>query len=55
MKTVLLCVAVLGLILTVTPSFFVLYGIITWTFHVQLMFVGMILWFGSAPLLVKAD
>lgn len=55
MKTALQLMAVLGLILTIVPSFFVLYGKITWTLHVQLMFLGMIIWFVSSPLLVKAD
>jgi len=55
MKKLLVLVAILGLVLTVVPSVFVLYQKMSWTLHVQLMFIGMILWFLSAPLLVKAD
>ena len=49
MRVLLVCISCLGLILTVVPSFFVLTQQMAWTLHVQLMFAGMILWFGTAP------
>jgi hypothetical protein len=55
MKVIFIALSILGLILTVAPSFFVWYQIISWTFHVQLMFAGMVLWFISAPFWMKTD
>ena len=55
MKIVLIFISIMGLALTVVPSFFVLTQQMTWTLHAQLVFVGMILWFLSAPFWIKAD
>ena len=55
MKIILMIVSFLGLILTVVPAFFVLYQQISWNTHANLMFIGMVLWFVSAPFLIKAD
>jgi hypothetical protein len=55
MKTISILISIIGLILTVIPSFFVWYQVISWTLNVQLMFVGMILWFVSAPFWIKTD
>ncbi|MBN1294876.1 MAG: hypothetical protein JXB48_23775 [Candidatus Latescibacteria bacterium] len=49
MKQILITASFLGLLLTVAPSFMVLKGAIDWNLHAQLMFTGMILWFGTAP------
>lgn len=38
-----------GLILTVVPSLLVFAGEITFQSHKQLMLVGMLLWFATAP------
>jgi hypothetical protein len=41
--------------LTAVPAFLVLYGRMPWQLHSQLMLVGMILWFASAPFWMKVD
>ncbi len=55
MKIVLIILSVIGLLLTVVPSFLVLYQQITWNLHANLMFVGMVLWFLTAPFWMKTD
>jgi len=55
MRILLILLSLLGLVLTVVPSFFVLTQRMTWTLHTQLMFVGMILWFVTAPFWIKTD
>lgn len=55
MRAFLILVSIIGLVLTVFPSFFVLYQAITPEFHMQLMFVGMLLWFITAPFWMKTD
>ena len=49
MKGVMVVVSVAGLLLTVVPAFLVLHGTLSWEAHARLMFLGMLLWFGSAP------
>lgn len=49
MKKILLIASLTGLCLTVIPSFLVLGGKISWAFHSNLMMLGMLLWFISAP------
>lgn len=53
MKILLTLIALAGLILTVIPSFLVFMGKLSWNAHSQLMLVGMICWFVSAPVLLK--
>jgi len=53
MKTVLKIISLIGLILTLVPSFLVFYGVIDKTMHFQLMVVGVIAWFASAPFWMK--
>jgi len=53
MRVLFVILSLLGLCLTVVPAFFVFYGLLEWRVHTQLMFVGMILWFVSAPLWMK--
>lgn len=53
MKKVLVIVSLVGLCLTVIPSFMVMFGKITWESHSNLMILGMILWFCSSPFWVK--
>ncbi len=55
MKAIAILVSITGLLLTVVPSFFVLYQVIPWTLHARLMAVGMVLWFSSAPVWIKTD
>ena len=55
MRQILIAVSVVGLALTVVPSFFVMMGKIPWTRHSDLMLLGMILWFATAPFLMKSD
>jgi hypothetical protein len=50
MKTVAIILSVIGLLLTITPSFLHFFGQITWARHAQLMFAGMIVWFVFAPI-----
>ena len=53
MRFTAVLLSLIGLGLTLLPSFFVLYGLLGWKVHVQLMFAGMIIWFASAPLWMK--
>jgi len=53
MKALLTTASVLGLGLTVIPAFLVFYGKIEWELHAQLMGVGFVLYFLSAPILSK--
>ncbi|MCE5250461.1 hypothetical protein LLG96_09610 [bacterium] len=49
MMRMLQAVSAVGLCLTVIPAFLVWYGAISWVLHVQMMFAGMVMWFGTAP------
>ena len=49
MRKILQILSVIGLIVTIAPSFFVFYGIITLDMSKLLMVFGTLLWFGSAP------
>lgn len=53
MRTVLKVVSVLGLVLTVLPAFLVMAGLIRWEEHAELMLLGMLFWFLSAPFWMK--
>jgi len=53
MRMLAIILALLGLLLTVVPSFLVFYGAMVWKTHVQLMFAGMVLWFVFAPVGMK--
>jgi len=53
MRAVSLLAALIGLALTIIPSFFVFLGNLSWGSHAQLMFIGMILWFIFAPIGMK--
>ena len=53
MRKVSIIVSILGLLCTVVPSFFVLYGKLSWDHHALLMAIGMVLWFVSAPFWMK--
>ena len=49
MQIILKLISYIGLLLTVVPSILVFLGIIELDFHKTLMFVGMLLWFLTAP------
>jgi hypothetical protein len=53
MTAILKLVSLLGLVLTVVPAFLVLYGTMEWRTHSHLMLLGLVLWFGTAPLWMK--
>ena len=55
MKVLAILLSLVGLLLTVAPSFFVLYQVIPWDLHARLMTVGMALWFVFAPFWIKTD
>ena len=55
MRKAVIILSLLGLCLTVVPSFFVFYGSLTLRVHTQLMFIGMILWFVFAPLWMSKE
>lgn len=48
-RIILIVISMIGLGLTVLPSVFVFAGIISLSTHKQLMFVGTVLWFSTAP------
>jgi hypothetical protein len=54
MRTVAIITALIGLALTIVPSFFVFLGNLPWGDHARLMFIGMILWFIFAPIGMKS-
>ena len=49
MKVLLKILSAIGLALTVLPGFIVWSGAMEWQTHAHLMFVGMVLWFVTAP------
>ncbi len=49
MRQLLKTVSILGLILTLLPSFFVFMGIIDFELNKILMLIGTIFWFSSFP------
>lgn len=55
MKGVLRSLSLLGLLLTVVPAFLVFADRISWSAHADLMLIGMILWFGSAPFWMRGS
>jgi len=52
LRTVYIILSMIGLGLTVIPSFLVFNGVISLHTHKQLMFAGTVLWFITAPLWV---
>ena len=54
MRKFAIIISILGLLFTVVPSFFVLYGRLSWDSHALCMAIGMVLWFVSAPFWMKA-
>lgn len=54
MKTILKIVSLIGLLLTAVPSFLVLKDIINMKTNFNIMFVGMIIYFGTAPFWMKS-
>lgn len=55
MRQIVRLISFLGLLLTIGPSVFVLYGVISWNLHASLMLVGMVLWFSTAPFWIRSD
>jgi hypothetical protein len=53
MKTMMKLVSLAALGLTIIPSILVYLRVIRWDDHANLMVVGMILWFLSAPVWMK--
>lgn len=53
MRKLNIAFSILGLCLTILPSLFVFYGLMTWKIHTQLMFAGMLFWFTFAPLWMR--
>jgi hypothetical protein len=55
MKQVLKIISYIGLLLTIVPSLFVFRGVIDMKVHFNLMIVGMVLWFATAPFCMKSS
>jgi hypothetical protein len=53
MKVLLIIISIIGLGLTIIPSILVFMQDISLESHKQLMLIGMILWFATAPLWIK--
>jgi hypothetical protein len=53
MKPILTIVSFLGLGLTIVPSLLVFNGTITKQTHFELMTVGLVMWFATAPFWMK--
>ena len=54
MKIGLVILSLAGLVLTILPSVLLFLGRISWKNNVDLMALGMILWFATAPFLFRA-
>ncbi len=55
MKKVLWPISIIGLLLTIIPSFLVFNGTLTLESHKLYMTVGMVLWFATASILLKEE
>lgn len=53
MRKILIIISIIGLVLTVIPSVLVFIQEISMEAHKQLMIVGMLMWFGTAPFWMK--
>lgn len=53
MRILLIIASMVGLGLTIVPSIMVFAGEITLDTHMQLMAIGMFLWFATAPFWIK--
>lgn len=53
MKVLLIIISIIGLGLTIIPSILVFSQSMSLESHKLLMLLGMILWFGTAPLWIK--
>jgi hypothetical protein len=51
---VLKIISCIGLVLTIIPAMLVFKGVIDIKVHYQLMIVGMIMWFGTAPFWMRS-
>jgi len=49
MRKLLILISLLSLLLTLTPSFLVFFGVITLELNKTLMLIGTIGWFATAP------
>jgi len=49
MRFILIASSLVGLALTVVPSFLVFSGTISWQAHAQLVAIGTVIWFVAAP------
>ena len=54
MKNIVKIISLLGLVLTIVPALLVFKGAIDLKLHYNLMIVGMVLWFGTAPFWMKS-
>ncbi|MBN1764283.1 MAG: hypothetical protein JW860_03420 [Sedimentisphaerales bacterium] len=55
LKKALKIVSFTGLVLSVVPAFLVFGGIITKQLYLEIMFLGMVLWFSTAIFWIKKD
>ena len=53
MTTLLKCFAIIGLLATIVPSILVFTGTIELGIHKNIMGIGMVLWFVTAPFFMK--
>lgn len=53
LKSLTTTLSAIGLGLTVVPAFLVFGGLLSWKTHAVLMAVGTVLWFASAPFVMK--
>ena len=55
MKKILIIISFVGLILTVLPAFLVFTKSVSWEVHANLMTLGTIIWFATAPFWMKKE
>ncbi len=54
MKRILKIISYLGLVLTIVPSLLVFKAVFDTKVHYNLMIVGMVLWFATAPFCMRS-
>jgi hypothetical protein len=54
-RFVLKTVSFLGLALSIIPAFLVFGGVVSKDVHLQVMILGMVMWFGTAIFWIKRD
>ncbi len=55
MKWLFITLSMIGLLFTIGPSILVFAGVIEFSLHITLIFIGTMLWFLTAPFWIKKE